>query len=469
MGNVTFSYPHDADHDVFREALAYSEATTGFPAILIGKDYYCSLVLQHFFDRDTSLVFKGGTCLAKVYAGFYRLSEDIDLIIPAATDTSRDQRRAEIEPVKQLFTKLPTEVPGAAISEILTGHNESRQYIGYLEYPSSVIDRQERIKIEIGIREPLLSPAIPKTAHTIIANPFSKQSLIPAGCFAVPFNISRLSDKDAGEVIRAAMDFRFEIEEVNKFAKENGLPCITQETPIGKPLDHPGGLPPKIKQTEVAEQELPPIDPEEFVRSLTFSVENDLEISIKEPEKKVIIMTKAHLNVRNNTWQILRSMVHDGYYRIPHKGTSKDYGTIHKTLSRISEKIVRFLNDQLDVSIPETFPVIINDKHNKVPNRFSPIFNTGDDSRNKSEHDHYTDEKLLEEFYSKAKTYMSFQGTKDIGEFAELSKAVIERKLLTDRQIEDAIRHETDAKTIEDEFKSDRDPFDPGMEITEKP
>ena len=179
MGNVTFSYPHDADHDVFREALAYSEAMTGFPAILIEKDYYCSLVLQYFFDRDTSLVFKGGTCLAKVYAGFYRLSEDIDLIIPAATDTSRDQRRAEIEPVKQLFTKLPIEVPGVAVSGILTGHNESRQYIGYLEYPSSVIDRQERIKIEIGIREPLLSPAIPKTAHTIIANPFSRQSLIP--------------------------------------------------------------------------------------------------------------------------------------------------------------------------------------------------------------------------------------------------------------------------------------------------
>jgi predicted nucleotidyltransferase component of viral defense system len=123
MAEVHFPYPHDADPEVFREALAYSEATTGFTATLIEKDYYCSLVLQHFFDSDTSLVFRGGTSLSKVHADFYRLSEDLDFIIPVTVNSTRSQRRAEMEPVKLMFEVLPTAIPGMAIFEAIQGHN----------------------------------------------------------------------------------------------------------------------------------------------------------------------------------------------------------------------------------------------------------------------------------------------------------------------------------------------------------
>ena len=41
------------------------------------------------------LVFKGGTCLSKVHADFYRLSEDLDLIIPVNDhiDISDDRKQ----------------------------------------------------------------------------------------------------------------------------------------------------------------------------------------------------------------------------------------------------------------------------------------------------------------------------------------------------------------------------------------
>ncbi len=200
MDEMNFPYPHDADRDIFREALAHSEATTGFTATLIEKDYYCSLILQYFFDGDTSLVFKGGTCLSKVYADFYRLSEDLDLIIPATADTSRNQRRAEMEPVKRIFDKLPKVVPGVAISEAFRGHNESRQYIGCLEYRSAVIEKQERIKLEVGIREPLLSPSVSNAARTIVVNPFSGRSLLPT------FTVRAMAVREAyAEKVRAAL------------------------------------------------------------------------------------------------------------------------------------------------------------------------------------------------------------------------------------------------------------------------
>jgi predicted nucleotidyltransferase component of viral defense system len=161
MAEVSFPCPHETDPDIFRESLSYSEGVTGFTASLIEKDYYCSLILHHLFDRETTLVFKGGTCLSKVYADFYRLSEDLDLVIPVSVDTTRNQRRSKMDPVKGIFDELPGVVPGISVSRAFRGHNESRQYIGYLEYPSAVMDRQERIKIEIGIREPLLSKIIP--------------------------------------------------------------------------------------------------------------------------------------------------------------------------------------------------------------------------------------------------------------------------------------------------------------------
>ena len=200
MDDVNFPHPHDTDHDIFRESLAHSEATTGFTATLIEKDYYCSLVLHHFFKGDTSLVFKGGTCLSKVYTEFYRLSEDLDLIIPVTPDISRNQRRTETVPVKRLFDELPTVIPGIMISEAFRGHNESRQYIGQLEYWSSVIDKQERIKIEVGVREPLLKTPVSSPARTIAVNPFSGQPLLPV------FTIRAMAVREAyAEKVRAAL------------------------------------------------------------------------------------------------------------------------------------------------------------------------------------------------------------------------------------------------------------------------
>lgn len=146
MDEVNFPYPHKTDPDIFREALSYSEAITGFTASLIEKDYYCSLILNHVFYRDTPLVFKGGTCLSKVYADFYRLSEDLDLVIPVAVDTPRNQRRSEMDLIKGIFSELPAVISGVAVSKAFIEHNESRQYIGYLEYPSGVMEKQERIK-----------------------------------------------------------------------------------------------------------------------------------------------------------------------------------------------------------------------------------------------------------------------------------------------------------------------------------
>ena len=203
MDSLNFPHPHITDRDVFRESLMHSEAATGFTATLIEKDYYCSLILQHLFGKETPLVFKGGTCLSKVYVDFNRLSEDLDFVTSVPVDTTRSQRRAAIEPIKGIFEELPNTVPGLMISKTFQGHNESRQYIGHLEYPSAIIDKRERIKIEVGLREPLIIPSESVKARTVATNPFSLQALLPE--FTV--NVMTLEEIYA-EKFRAALTRR---------------------------------------------------------------------------------------------------------------------------------------------------------------------------------------------------------------------------------------------------------------------
>src|SRR3990167_2596888 len=54
---------------------------TGFPIMLLEKDYHLTKILHKISEKNIeTLVFKGGTCLNKCYLGFYRLSEDLDFV-----------------------------------------------------------------------------------------------------------------------------------------------------------------------------------------------------------------------------------------------------------------------------------------------------------------------------------------------------------------------------------------------------
>ena len=116
--------------EVFRQAIDFTEASTGFNARLVEKDYYCSLVLRQLDEAfRQGLVFKGGTSLSKVHTDFYRLSEDLDFAISMETDAPKSVRRERINPLKELIDGLPERLSGVQLTEPLGGHQRSRQYI----------------------------------------------------------------------------------------------------------------------------------------------------------------------------------------------------------------------------------------------------------------------------------------------------------------------------------------------------
>ena len=79
------------DQTFFREAVLFTAGQTGLNATLIEKDYFCTVLLKYLYDQpDSTLIFRGGTCIGKVYAAFYRLSEDLDFLISTPFDPHRE-------------------------------------------------------------------------------------------------------------------------------------------------------------------------------------------------------------------------------------------------------------------------------------------------------------------------------------------------------------------------------------------
>lgn len=162
------------DLALFREALNFTAAESGFSARLVEKDYYCTVVLAHFAEAtEGQCIFKGGTCLAKVHVGFHRLSEDLDFAIPTPADTKRSRRRKMTERLKRAFEAAPGALAGMRTHAALVGANDSAQYIGTLSYVSAASGEEETINIEVALREPLLIDPMPIGARTMLLDPIS--------------------------------------------------------------------------------------------------------------------------------------------------------------------------------------------------------------------------------------------------------------------------------------------------------
>lgn len=169
------------DQELFREAVNLTSAETAFAARLIEKDYFCSVLLEHLAAvTGGQLVFKGGTCLAKVHAEFYRLSEDLDFVLPMAVDAPRSERSKRAVGLKKVVAALPRAQPCFRVVEPLQGANESTQYISSVGYVSALSRQEETITIEISLREPLLTPTVTGAARTILLDPVSGAPLVPA-------------------------------------------------------------------------------------------------------------------------------------------------------------------------------------------------------------------------------------------------------------------------------------------------
>lgn len=177
------------DKEKFTNTIYQTVKRTGFPAFLLEKDYYLTLILSRINDLSEKLILKGGTCLNKIYYVYYRLSEDLDFSIRLpGYSTTRSNRRKCIQPVKDNIEKFARQL-GLKVDGIeKAGHNESKQYVYNFIYQSALRPTEMKIKFEIGLRyNPLCKTEVKNVQHKFL-HPFTGEPLFDGGkvnCFSL--------------------------------------------------------------------------------------------------------------------------------------------------------------------------------------------------------------------------------------------------------------------------------------------
>jgi predicted nucleotidyltransferase component of viral defense system len=182
MKNGASSFLLHQDKDRFRDLVDRTAARAGFYAPLMEKDYYLTFILSKISKLSPDLIFKGGTCLNKIYYSYYRLSEDLDfsMRMPEPAATRADRRRA-IQTIKDNIAAFADHLGLRLEGANQAGRNESKQYIYYFVYDAVTLPAEQTMKLEISLRfNPLLDPEPRKVQHQYL-HPFTGESLFDAG------------------------------------------------------------------------------------------------------------------------------------------------------------------------------------------------------------------------------------------------------------------------------------------------
>ena len=170
------------DKDKFLKLVDRTATLTGFYAPLMEKDYYLTLILSRINELSDNLIFKGGTCLNKLYYSYYRLSEDLDFSIrlPDYT-TTRGNRRKCIEPIKNNIEDFAKQLDMRIESAENAGRNESKQYVYYFVYDPVTMPSEQTVKFEIGLRfNPIFETETRQVQHKFL-HPFTGEPLFDGG------------------------------------------------------------------------------------------------------------------------------------------------------------------------------------------------------------------------------------------------------------------------------------------------
>ncbi|MBE0557890.1 MAG: nucleotidyl transferase AbiEii/AbiGii toxin family protein, partial [Proteobacteria bacterium] len=155
-------------------------------------------------------------------------------------------RSRRVKGLKDIVNALPGHLPGFRIVEPLTGANNSTQYNAIVSYSSRVHGKEEMIKVEVGLREPLLLPPDTGIVKTLLLNPtttkplcetFSVHCMCKRKAFAEKFRAA-LSRREA--TVRDFFDLDFADRHLGLQPKDSELIALVKQklaVPGNEPVD----------------------------------------------------------------------------------------------------------------------------------------------------------------------------------------------------------------------------------------
>jgi hypothetical protein len=124
-------------------------------------------------------------------------------MVPISTDAPRSERSRRITGFRKAAEALPGCLGSFQVVQPPRGANNSTQYLAVLGYQSRMTAQQETIQLEVGLREPLLTPCADGSARTLLLDPIS------GGPMVETVQVQCLSLKESfAEKYRAALSRR---------------------------------------------------------------------------------------------------------------------------------------------------------------------------------------------------------------------------------------------------------------------
>lgn len=172
------------DREKLKDIIPVIAGQQKFRTAIIEKDYYLTVILNNIESLlSDRIVFKGGTLLNKIHLNYHRLSEDLDFTYYGNYGkdelSRRSQRSKAIMPIRDKMSEFLKKLEFKTDNPRGEGFNNSTQYIFYVKYPSFVTGKDENIKIEIALRQPLLDKPVHNVIRHFYQDPFTGEDLIP--------------------------------------------------------------------------------------------------------------------------------------------------------------------------------------------------------------------------------------------------------------------------------------------------
>ncbi|HVA82876.1 MAG TPA: nucleotidyl transferase AbiEii/AbiGii toxin family protein [Candidatus Aquilonibacter sp.] len=162
---------------------------------LIEKDLLLQQLLMGFSSNSffsKNFAFKGGTCLIKAYAGYFRFSEDVDFTYLNQTEFGKKSGKEIRKILSKLITKTVKIIEAIASARKLDfkPSKSDRQYVELggggkmatfkIWYDSAVLKRKSFIKVQINFVETIcFKPVVKKLSSLAVASKGDIERLYP--------------------------------------------------------------------------------------------------------------------------------------------------------------------------------------------------------------------------------------------------------------------------------------------------
>ncbi|MEI7961748.1 MAG: nucleotidyl transferase AbiEii/AbiGii toxin family protein [archaeon] len=164
---------------ITQQELKRLAATKGVDLNTMEKDYALTWTLKAISTNKilaTSLLFKGGTCLSKIYAANYRLSEDLDFTKAKGINLTLDQIVAELE---KAFEQIKNE--GGPQLKVKEEH-DNQGYIQLKIQYTAIFNQAGTLKLDISLSEHYIYSAMKKPLKEIL---YSDVQAFPVQCYHI--------------------------------------------------------------------------------------------------------------------------------------------------------------------------------------------------------------------------------------------------------------------------------------------